>query len=163
MLLKRPDIYVQATMNNLYGYFYPNGYTANLYDYEKSAEQMEKVNGTLAAEWGISLSYPTVWEGIRNGYEAFRESVFKIPVLSALLSPAFYVWLLLLWFFLCTKNRDKTALLLVMPLMVLLLICMAGPAYGWYFRYLYSLAFCLPAVIFPGLYHIKATEQKVCS
>lgn len=162
MLGKHPDIYVQATMNNLYGYFYPNGYTANLYDYQKSAEQMEKLNEAFTEEYGLSFSYPTVMDNARNRYEIFRENFWKLPVLSAFLNPACYVWTLLLWLFWCIRKKDKTALLITIPLMSFLLICMAGPAYGWYFRYLYSLAVCLPAMILPGLHHIKATEKKVC-
>lgn len=155
MLLKRPDIYVQATMNNLYGYFYPNGYTANLYDYEKSSEQMGKLEEALEEECGLHVSYPPALEGARNTYEELRELIFKLPVLSGFLSPACYVWMLLLWAFWCIRKKDKTALLVTMPLLILLLVCMAGPAYGWYFRYLYSLAACLPAAVFPGLYHAK--------
>lgn len=163
MLFKHPDIYVQATMNNLYGYFYPNGYTANLYDYGKSSEQMEKLNEALSEEYGLYVSYPEALESARNGYEALREAVFKLPVLSAFLNPACYVWTLLLWFFWCIRKKDKPALLTTIPLMSFLLVCMAGPAYGWYFRYLYSLAVCLPAVIHPGLYRTKTAEKKVCS
>lgn len=163
MLFKHPDIYVQATMNNLYGYFYPNGYTANLYDYKKSAEQMEKLNEALGGEYGLHVSYPEALESARNDYEAFREAVFKLPVLSAFLNPACYVWTLLLWFFWCIRKKDKPALVTTIPLMSFLLVCMAGPAYGWYFRYLYSLSVCLPAVILPGLYRTRAAEKKVCS
>lgn len=159
MLLKRPDIYVQATMNNLYGYFYPNGYAANGYDYGKSAEQMEKLGEALGEEYGFSVSYPSSLDGAREGYENLRERIYLLPGLSALLNPACYVWSLLLWFSWCVRKREKTAILMTVPLMIFLLICMAGPAYGWYFRYLYSLAACLPAAIIPGMHHAIAEKR----
>lgn len=149
MLWKHPDIYIQATMNNLYGYFYPDGYTTKLYAYEKSAEQMEEMNDTLEA-FGTDFSYPEKWKSLRNGLENLREQIFQLPVLSALNLSAFYVWVLILWFFYTLEHRQKHALLLVWPMMVILLICMAGPTYGWYFRYMYSIAVCLPVLIALG-------------
>ena len=47
MLLRHPDIYVQATMNNLYGYFYPGGFTTKLYSYDNSAEPVSYTHLTL--------------------------------------------------------------------------------------------------------------------
>ncbi len=156
MLLKHPDIYVQATMNNLYGYFYPDGHTANLYSYEKSTEKMEEVNAVFEEAYGLRISYPAAFHSIRTYYEAFRENLYHLPVLSVLLSPAFYIWCLLLWFFYCIRHKSKGTLLITVPPLTLLLIYMAGPTYGWYFRYLYSLTACLPIVILSGLHNIKS-------
>ena len=149
MMWKHPDIYVQATMNNLYGYFYPDGYTTKLYSYENSAEHMEDMNVTLEP-FGTDFAYPEKWNSVRNRAETFREQIFQLPVLSALNLSAFYIWILILWFFYAFGHRQKHALLLVWPLLIILLICMAGPAYGWYFRYMYSIAVCLPVVIALG-------------
>lgn len=139
-------------MNNLYGYFYPDGYTTKLYSYEESAEKMEKLNEDLEA-FGTDFGYPETFRTLRNGLETLRETLFRLPVLSALNLSAFYIWLLLLWSFYCLRGRGQSRrdrLLITWPLLIVLLICMAGPAYGWYFRYMYSIVICLPAVILLG-------------
>ena len=156
MLLKRPDIYVQATMNNLYGYFYPDGHTANLYSYEKSTEKMAELNEVFDKAYGLHFSYPSAFDSIRTNYESFRENLYHLPVLSLLLSPAFYIWCLFLWFFYCIRYKNNEALLITVPPVTLLLIYMAGPTYGWYFRYLYSLTACLPMIILLGLHAVKS-------
>ncbi|MBS6396085.1 MAG: hypothetical protein KH452_02880 [Clostridiales bacterium] len=149
MLKKHPDIYVQATMNNLYGYFYPYGYAANFYSYSDSAHQMEKVNEELA-EYSLKLQYPEALDEPRTLYEDLREAVFALPVFSSMVLSGFYVWVLLLWGFYCIYRKNGAALTLAVPLFLILLVCMAGPTYGWYFRYLYALALCLPGTILMG-------------
>lgn len=110
---------------------------------------MEDMNVTLEP-FGTDFAYPEKWNSVRNRAETFREQIFQLPVLSALNLSAFYIWILILWFFYAFGHRQKHALLLVWPLLIILLICMAGPAYGWYFRYMYSIAVCLPVVIALG-------------
>lgn len=146
MLLRHPDIYVQATMNNLYGYFYPGGFTTKLYSYDNSAEHLNKLNENLA-DYGASFHYPAAFDSVRQKLETIRESIFQLPGLVYLNYTATYIWMLILWFFYCIRRKNHKGLLLLTPLMIVLLVCIAGPTYGWYFRYAYSIAFCLPAVI----------------
>ena len=151
MLLKRPDIYVQATMNNIYGYFYPDGYLNSVNSYAESEEHMEKLNESLET-YGADFHYPSFLQSTRNTYETFRDALFSLPALSLLRMPAFYVWGLLLWAFYCLARRKRDSLSVTTPLLVALLVCIAGPAYGWYFRYLFAISLCLPCVILTGLY-----------
>ena len=151
MLLKHPDIYVQATMNNIYGYFYPDGYLNSVNSYAESEEHMEKLNESLET-YGADFHYPSFLQSIRNTYETFRDALFSLPALSLLRMPAFYVWGLLLWAFYCLARRKRDSLSVATPLLVALLVCIAGPAYGWYFRYLFAISLCLPCVILTGLY-----------
>ena len=146
MLLRHPDIYVQATMNNLYGYFYPGGFTTKLYSYDNSAEHLNELNENLA-DYGASFHYPAAFDSVRQKLETIRESIFQLPGLVYLNYTATYIWMLILWFFYCIRRKNHKGLLLLTPLMIVLLVCIAGPTYGWYFRYAYSIAFCLPAVI----------------
>lgn len=146
MLLRHPDIYIQATMNNIYGYFYPAGFTTRIYSYADSAEHMAELNEELA-EFHLDLHYPAAFDGLRQNLETCREATFQLPILSILNYTGSYIWLLILWFFYCIRRRNKNGLLLLTPLVIILLVCIAGPTYGWYFRYAYSIAFALPAVI----------------
>lgn len=146
MLLRHPDIYVQATMNNLYGYFYPGGFTTKLYSYDNSETHLEELNESLADD-GVSFHYPAAFDAVRQNLETLRESIFQLPGLVLFNYTATYIWMLILWFFYCIRRKNQKGLLLLTPLMIVLLVCIAGPTYGWYFRYAYSIAFCLPAVI----------------
>ena len=121
-------------MNNLYGYFYPGGFTTKLYSYDNSAEHLNELNENLA-DYGTSFHYPAAFDSVRQKLETIRESIFQLP------------GLVYLWFFYCIRRKNHKGLLLLTPLMIVLLVCIAGPTYGWYFRYAYSIAFCLPAVI----------------
>ena len=146
MLLRHPDIYVQATMNNLYGYFYPGGFTTKLYSYDNSTEHLDELNESLA-DYGVSFHYPAAFDSVRQNLETLRESIFQLPGLVLFNYTATYIWMLILWFFYCIRRKNTKGLLLLTPLIIVLLVCIAGPTYGWYFRYAYSIAFCLPAVI----------------
>ncbi len=154
MLLKRPDIYVQATMNNVYGYFYPDGHLSNVNSYGESEEHMADLNQSLK-EYGADFHYPGAFGGIRILYENFRDAIFSLPVLSFLRMPAFYVWSLLLCFFYCLARQKRKVLYVLIPMLVSVLICIAGPAYGWYFRYLFAISLCLPGVVLMGIYSEK--------
>ncbi len=158
MLKKHPGIYLQATMNNTYGYFYPHAALANRnYTYSWSSENMTTTNEVCAAV-NVRLSYPKALDTFRNTYEEIREYLFRLPVLAALLSPATYTWILILWVFYCIKCRNYQAFLYTVPLLIQLLICIASPCNGRYFRYLYPIAFCLPATVIYGGVSIKNRE-----
>ena len=149
MLIRHPDIYIQATLNNLYGYFYPDGYSTMLYSYDHSAEKMAEIN-TILERFHTDYHYPAAFDHIRTQTEDLREKIFYLPVLSAFNLTAFYIWALITWIFYCIRRSYRQALQILFPLLVLVLVFIAGPAYGWYFRYAYSIAFCLPAVILLG-------------
>ena len=149
MLKKHPGIYLQATMNNTYGYFYPHAALADYYTYAWSMEKMKRVNNG-GEVIGLTLSYPKALNTFRKTYEQIREYLFRVPVLAVFLSPATYTWILILWGFYCVKCRNFQAFVYTVPLFLQLLICITSPCNGRYFRYLYPIAFCLPAAVIYG-------------
>ena len=160
ILLKHPGIYIQATMNNVYSYFYPEYYAwptgSPHYDsYEWSAMVMELTN-TANPELQSDFHYPAALTELRTGYELFRETIVSLPVLSALVTPAFYVWILVLWFFYCIYKRNIRSLLCTIPLLIVVLICIASPVNGWYTRYIFPVAFSLPGALLCGLWMTQA-------
>lgn len=52
-------------MNNLYGYFYPGGFTTKLYSYDNSAEHLNELNENLA-DYGASFHYPAAFDSVRQ-------------------------------------------------------------------------------------------------
>ncbi len=158
MLKKHPGIYLQAIINNKYRFFYPSSILSNPYFYSWSVNSMEITNSLTADEIHTDFAYPPQLNIFRNTYEQFREAIFHLPVLSVLLSSATYTWLLILWTCYCLKCKNITSILYTTPLYVQLLICMAGPCNGEYFRYMYPIAVCLPVVITLGF---DALQKKV--
>lgn len=146
MFIKHPGVYVQATMNNYYAYFYSKGQPFEGCSYELSQECMEVMNNKLQP-LEMEFSYPMNLNETRLKYEKVREKIAKIPIISLVMMPATYTWLLFLQFFYSIKSKNKRAVsLLVMP-WIILMICLLGPCNGYYCRYLYPIMICLPGII----------------
>lgn len=153
MGIKHPDIYITAFWNNKYQFLYPVFNTAQYYNYKGnefydlsySEEMMNSVNDT-GSSVGLDLHYPERFSKLRVWYENFLENAWDVPVLSCFKTTAFYVWGILLWGIYAIIRRRKKSFLCFVPMLIQMLICMAGPANGYYFRYMYPLAFCLPMI-----------------
>lgn len=161
MGLKHPGVYVQATLNNYYNYFYPGATLAEQYSYSWSQSCMEYTNGYEALQkTGLSFHQSEALEHARISYETLRESIFELPVLSLLKSPAAYVWMLMLLVFYLIKIKRYKALALTMPLVLSVGVCFLGPCNGNYFRYLYGVSMCLPIILFQCLYMCRDSREK---
>lgn len=161
MGLKHPGVYVQATLNNYYNYFYPGTKLADNYSYSMSQDYIKKNNNQENLQnIGVVFYYPEILDEARTKYEKLRESIFELPVISLLRSPAAYVWTLMLLVFYLIKGRNYKGLALTMPLLLSVGICFLGPRNGNYFRYLYGVSVCLPIVFFLCLYLCKTSETS---
>lgn len=162
MFLKHPSHYIQATINNYYYYFYPGPHLADYYWGYKYGEDVLMTDLNKRFQMiGVesAFSYPKLLKKYRETYEKLRENLSELPIISLLKSAATYSWILILLVIYCIKNKNKEALALTSPLCIQLLICLAGPCNGWYFRYLYPIAVCLPAVIMLCLHMIKTKNE----
>lgn len=152
MGLKHPGVYVQATLNNYYNYFYPGARLADMYSYGWSKMCMQAANDHAELkELGVHFSHIERLDGVRTAYVTLQESLFGIPVLSVLRSSAAYVWLLMLLVFYLIAQKAWKGLALTAPLMLSVGICCLGPCNGEYFRYLYGVSVCLPIILFQAI------------
>lgn len=138
-LIKEPIIYIDATLNNIYGYFYPN--TAQWYIYNNYNTKLE--------EAGFNYHFNDL-DLIREVLSAFGNAFPRIPFLGLIVNIGFTTWLYLFLLCVCILNKNKKYIFTLMPSFVLLLTCVAGPA-NTYFRYILPLTFTLPVII-PLLY-----------
>jgi hypothetical protein len=86
--------------------------------------------------------YPEATEALRTALKAYAQFWSDTPVFAWLLSPAFYAWatfLCLLYLLL----RNRSGLLLGVPLLLTLLIATLSPVDG-YLRYVFGLVVALP-------------------
>lgn len=162
MFLKHPSHYIQATINNYYYYFYPGSHLADYYWGYKYGENilMPDLNNKFQTI-GIpsAFEYPKQLKKYRDTYEQLRESLAELPIISLLKSAATYSWVLILLVVYCIKNKNTEALALTVPSCMQLLIALAGPCNGWYFRYIYPIAVCLPVVVVVCLHIIKNKNE----
>lgn len=86
---QHPSSYVQATLNNCFGYFYP-GYIQN------SISNMQfYIKGEPLATGDQDIHY-VCGNNVRNVLMAYSLLWFKLPGISLLLYPGTYTWLLLI-------------------------------------------------------------------
>mgnify|MGYP004628198835 FL=1 len=144
---KYPDVYIQATMNNCYGYFYPEAENWLVYP------DIAKTGKPYGLESPKSLSRIRIQMG--NLCYVFR----RLPGLGMLESIGFYVWGIILVITAFVYFRDKKKILMLTPILVLLLTCIASPA-NTLIRYVYPAVLCAPVFIFIVGYNVNKNNNK---
>lgn len=155
---RHPEVYIEATINNLYEYVSPYSKNAIAYSYKNVSYRVVDQQKNKCHKYGLDFSFPSKLETYRDNFEELREKIFNMPLLILFLKPFIYIWILLIWFLYVLKLKNKKAVLMCIPLIVQCLICVAGPTNGSYFRYLYPIAMCLPMVVMSGWTEIKSQE-----
>ena len=161
MFAKHPEIYVEATLNHKYQYLYPYKMPLYIYTYPTSSAYMSQVNEEINGYAGEELAnffYPKCLDRFREIYFGVREYFFRIPIFNALYMTSSFFWVLFVWFAYCILRKNKIASAITIPLLVMVLVLIAGPCNGMYFRYSYPYALCLPVLIVLGLHSVKQRE-----
>ena len=146
MLLKYPKCYVEAFLDQTYGYFYiwDNGTQRGKY-YEKTSERCmrERIDGK-----GFSFHSLPEFKGAREGIEKYSDMVHSSKVFSVLESPALYTWITLGALAFLLRKRKYAAASLYLPAVCLILVNFLSPVNGTiYFRYALPLLFLLPLLL----------------
>ena len=137
-LFKEPGIYIDATINNITGYFYP---------FENSWKVYHKLNHKLV-DAGYEYHYNKLDKGreFLHNYEIFVEC----SPLGLILNIAIITWLsIIIFVMLCNKNRYYIFLI---PNIISILFCILSPA-NTYYRYIYPSLVMLIA-LFPIIKNI---------
>lgn len=146
MFFRHPGVYIDATLNNTYGYFYPNSH--NWYVYSKLDDQITK-------EKVINYHYNNL-NGLRDFIAVYANIFPYIPFIGLLSSIGTTTWILLLLLVLTLKCKNKKLIIPLIPLFITLLICIASPV-NTYFRYAMPNVFIMPFLV--GLY-LKENKIK---
>jgi hypothetical protein len=134
-LFKRPLIYIDATINNMYGYFYPN----------TSAWYLYYTYNTKLKEAGYDYHYNSL-EFFRNILSGYGEAFQRIPILSLFVNIGFTVWVYIYLIGYLITSKNKKFILLLLPALSLILVCVASPA-NTYFRYAMPYIMSLPLIL----------------
>lgn len=147
MFTKHPDVYLEATLEGSYGYYYP---FRNCNASERYFLYIQPASGG-DMYWHYKFS-----NEIRRQVEAYAELWVKLPVFAQLMNPGSYTWLLLIMTtYLIYRKKTKGIVLLIAPFMNVL-ICIASPVNGLV-RYTLPLMGCMPLLI-GGSYNIVRND-----
>ncbi|MDD6224601.1 MAG: DUF6020 family protein [bacterium] len=135
-LINHPTTYIQATLNNIYGYFNPN--STNWYVYYKYDDRITQNN--LVDYHYNSLS------SLRNILSSYGVSFPYIPVIGLISNIGVNTWSLLIMSTYLITNRKKEYLITLSPLLLSVLVCIASPV-NTYFRYAMPYIFIMPTLI----------------
>lgn len=163
MFWKHPGVYLEATMNNTYGYFYfgQAPLRENYYLFSDSEMCMVILNTNYEDVFTLSHRYSPFFAGIRTAVLAYVEIFNNIPVLTVFMTAAFYSWVLILMLGRAISKKHSKLLVGTVPLIVTMLITIAGPCNGiYYFRYMYSIAYCLP-ILFGWQIFVEKNEKTI--
>lgn len=130
-LKKDPVTYIEATINNTYGYFYP--IKTNWYLYYKYDDRIVKD--------GFNYHYNNL-EISRNVLSFFGRSFIYIPVLNLLINIGFNVWILIFMTVYLIYRKKYREIIYLAPSIALVIVCFASPV-NTYFRYALPYVFSL--------------------
>ena len=138
--LKHPTVYVQATMNNVYGYFYPECKIVEI------SLQTVNYNKSLENTGEFDYKYLENLNCERNIVNILMTTIQKIPVISWIINIGLNTWILLgiVVYLLYTKRYRY--LIYIIPMISILLVNIASPVNN-YFRYAIPYIFAMPLII----------------
>ena len=142
--LKRPDVYVQATMNISYGYFYPERLKFLSDAGSIGFFQIDKriVNGGVDV---VNIQNPEALSPIRRVIKQINGLIACSPVLSLISSLGMHAWLMLIGIVFFIIEKRKECLCFYTPVIVNTLVCLLAPKVA--VRYGLSLLFSMPIIL----------------
>lgn len=134
-LLKHPDTYIEATLNNTFGYFYPD--TSNWYIYSG------KNNNKLITEDNLVNYHYNKLASLRIVLSAYGIIFPYIPLIGLISNIGFSAMLLLTIIVYLLISKDRKYIIAMLPSLLSLAICFISPA-NTYFRYSMPFTFLIP-------------------
>lgn len=144
MLFKHPETYIQAAIHGSHAYYAFTSVTGvrTMGDILRR-DSVYLRNVELL---GMNLSHPEQLESILITWENVKELLIRSPILGILCNCAFYTWLLILLGIYFLKKREWKIWLLLVPMFLIILSCIAFPVNGnW--RYYVPVVTSTPIVI----------------
>lgn len=149
-LKKHPETYIDATLNNIYGYFYPN--TSSWYfNYKRSTKLDNR---------GIDFNYHyNNMDGSRKILSSYGLIFPKVPVIGLILNIGINTWLIFMMIIFLIIKEKKEYLIILTPAISTILMCIASPA-NTYFRYVIPYVFAMPLLVIFMIYIFKEDIKK---
>ena len=147
-LFKHPGCYVQAFLNNTYGYFYPTNKGWYLYYNQKNI-----VNEKGNIEYGFNNST----EKLRNGLKLYGNFFRSVPLIGLISNIGFNTCVILVYaVYLIMQKGKRKYLIALLPHFITILFCLVSPVNN-YFRYAMPYIFAMPITT---IFLIKEITKK---
>jgi len=148
---KHPVVYLEATLHNTYGYYYP---------FKTSWVIYSKYKKTLKNN-GFDYHFNDM-KSLRKSLVAYGSAFPYIPVVGLIANIGFNTWLILFMISYLFYKKKYKEIIIFMPSIVLLLVCIASPV-NVYFRYALPNVFAAPVIIgmFYDIIRRKEVRKKV--
>lgn len=130
-LLKHPKTYIEATINNTYGYYYP--IKTNWYIYHKFDSRIVKD--------GFNYHYNNL-NTSRKILTTYGQTFQSIPILNIFVNIGINVWILIFMLSYLIYLKKYKEIIYLSPPFILVLVCIASPV-NTYFRYAMPYVFAL--------------------
>lgn len=139
---KKPNVYFEATINNIYGYFYPKA--KRWYIYYKYDNRLINDN--------IDYHYNNL-KNTRNILSNYGVAFRYIPIIGLIVSVGFNTWLVMLLITFLLHKKLFRYIPYVVPLLSLILMCFSSPI-NTYFRYIFGVVLGMP-ILWSMYYALK--------
>ena len=146
---KHPNVYLEATINNTYGYFYPG--TKNWYIYYKYDKRLNDTNK-------FDYHYNSL-KSLRTVLSNYGVIFPDIPILGIIVNIGFSTWICMLIFAFILELKKYKYLIYLTPVISLVLVCIASPV-NTYFRYTLGYVFAIPIIISIFLYIVNERKSS---
>lgn len=169
--LNHPDTYVQATVNNIYGYFYLDTNQQPLFFkfHNLTEKYYKKLLDTGVLDEVALLNIPekaeldqfkvnssSLFSPLRQGIKYMFKFVLKVPGLGLLFTVGFYTWVIIICLIVYIYQKKTNYMIAFLPMILSILVLVLSPQnQNW--RYILPLVFTLPFMI--GFVFFK--EEKV--
>lgn len=140
-LKKHPATYIQAFINHIYGYFYPDkeGFwdPIGFYSWGYNGHWDD---GYLKIEFGLEECE------LRDFYKQSAYAFYEMPLFGMLYSSGLHTYILMGMFIVLFANKQKKNMFVLIPGMVTVLVCLVSPVNA-FMRYMFPVIICLPVHI----------------
>ncbi|WP_062203018.1 DUF6020 family protein [Demequina salsinemoris] len=160
MLLKHPAVYVEATLNNTYGYYTISDQIENL-----GIVQYYQQGEPLATGF-FDYSYPDELRTAREGLKDYTRLVWNLPLVGLLYSAGLYTWVTVALFALLIRRRAWADMVVFVPVVLTIGMCLVSPVNG-YLRYMLPVMAVTPLLVGWTLHsvaaHARGSEDEHCA
>lgn len=139
-LCKHPDTYIQAWMNNIYGYFYPNRF--NTFG-EFVGRYVYFGNTQYWRDGQLDFTYAMEYRELRDMFEKEADIVSRLPLVSMLYSCGFHNYILIGCITFLLAHKKYKEIIIMLPSILTVLICLFCPVNA-YIRYMLPVMAAMP-------------------
>lgn len=148
MFKKHPWVYVDATLNNTYGYFYSSrrnfmGEDIGFYNHSPNKH--------------TDVHFVTETQNIRDTFKNIADKICHTKIIGLLYSCWFYVWILIFLSFYILHKKYYDLFIYFFPFYVTLLLALVSPVNG-HLRYVFPLMVSMPIAISMVIYRNRNSK-----